>query len=148
MSIEKENIGHLPTGAKIYVASISGIALAVLLYCVATWKAVNLGQFLLYLVCGVYCCNTKVILPGITGTLSVNYLFILASATGLPRQTVAVGCTSGVARLFWAARKRPRNVPILFVWMPSLVDWQIAAGNDFCCTGSTRVHHYRFATSR
>jgi hypothetical protein len=31
-------------------------------------------------------------------------------------ETVLIGCTSGVAQLFWAATKRPRHVQVLFTF--------------------------------
>jgi diguanylate cyclase (GGDEF)-like protein/putative nucleotidyltransferase with HDIG domain len=127
MSVEKENIGHLPLGAKLYVASLSAVAVAILVWCCAVWRPVNMGQFVLYMVCGMLCSNMKVCLPGITGTLSVNFLFILASATELSLpQTVAVGCTSGVTQLFWTARKRPRNVQVLFTFASMTISSALA----------------------
>ncbi len=127
MSVEKHNIGHLPRGARVYVACISAVAVAIVAYCRTVWQPVNMGQFLLYLVCGILCSNMKVRLPGITGTLSVNFLFILASATELSLpQTVAVGCTSGVAQLFWTARKRPRNIQILFTFASMTISCALA----------------------
>jgi len=128
MGVEKQNIGHLPVAARVYVAGISAIALATAAYSLATWQNVRMGQFLLYLACGILCSNMKVYLPGITGTLSVNFLFILASATELTlSQTVAVGCTSGVAQLFWTARKRPHNVQILFTFASMTISSALAS---------------------
>jgi diguanylate cyclase (GGDEF)-like protein/putative nucleotidyltransferase with HDIG domain len=81
------------------------------------YRPLHTGQFLFYLVCGIVCSNLKVSLPGVTGTLSVNYLFILVSVTELTLpETVLIGCTSGVAQLFWAATKRPRHVQVLFTF--------------------------------
>src|SRR5690349_9731284 len=100
MEAEKKNLGHLPVPARAYILAVTATALAVSAYSATTWQTVKMGQFVLYLVCGVLCSNLKVGLPGITGTLSVNYLFILAAVTDLTlAQTVAIGCTSGVAQL-------------------------------------------------
>jgi diguanylate cyclase (GGDEF)-like protein/putative nucleotidyltransferase with HDIG domain len=108
----------------------------------------NLGPFLLYLACGVACSNFKVSLPGVTSTLSVNYLFILIGAAELSAgQTVCIGCASGVAQLFLSARKRPRTVQVLFSfasqsvcsvltslayhnpWMPQAVAFRLLAAS-------------------
>jgi putative nucleotidyltransferase with HDIG domain len=63
------------------------------------------------------CSNFKVSLPGVTGTLSVNYLFILISAAELSTaQTVSLACASGMAQLFLSARKRPRMVQAVFAF--------------------------------
>ncbi|HYW42576.1 MAG TPA: HD domain-containing phosphohydrolase [Bryobacteraceae bacterium] len=114
MSVEKTNIGHLPRAARVYIACL-GVAAVGAAACAATaWRPVQ-GEFFFYLVCGILCSNMKVWLPGITGTLSVNYIFILASATELCLpQTVLIAMMSGVAQLFSAARKRPRTVQIAF----------------------------------
>ena len=117
MSVEKKNIGHLPVAARLYVLAVTCAAVAVAGYSATTWLNIHMGQFLLYLLCGILCSNLKVGLPGITGTLSVNYLFILAAVTDLTlAETVAIGCLSGVAQLVLRARKRPRSVQVLFAF--------------------------------
>ena len=117
MGAEKKNIGHLPLDARVYILAVTVAALAVSGYSASVWRTADMGQFLLYLACGILCSNLKVCLPGITGTLSVNYLFILAAITDLSlAQTVAIGCTSGVAQLVLRARKRPRGVQVLFAF--------------------------------
>src|ERR1035437_5814831 len=117
MGVEKKDLGHLPQTARVYILAICAAALAVAGYSASGWRTVHMGQFLLYLVCGILCSNLKVGLPGITGTLSVNYLFILAAITELTlAQTVVIGCVTGVAQLVLKARKRPRGVQVLFAF--------------------------------
>jgi diguanylate cyclase (GGDEF)-like protein/putative nucleotidyltransferase with HDIG domain len=117
MGVEKKNLGHLPLAARVYIVAVTGVALAVAGYGAGGWRTVHMGQFFLYLACGVLCSNLKVGLPGITGTMSVNYLFILAAVTDLTlAQTIAIGCTSGVAQLVLRARKCPRKVQVLFAF--------------------------------
>ena len=113
--MDKKDIGHLPVHARVYVAAMNVVALAVAGRCIANWQATHLGQFLLYMGMGILCSNLKVCLPGITGTLSVNYLFILTSVAELTLpQTGAIACSSGIAQLFLSARKHPRWVQIQF----------------------------------
>lgn len=115
MDVEKKDIGHLPLAARVYISSLSTTAIAVASACAPAWQSGHAGQFAFFLACGILCSNMKVWLPGVTGTLSVNYIFILTSATELCLpQTVAIGVISGVAQLFWVARKRPRTVQIVF----------------------------------
>ena len=117
MGVEKKNLGHLPQTARIYILAVCGAAVAVGGYSATEWRSVHMGQFLLYMACGILCSNLKVCLPGVTSTLSVNYLFILASITELTlAQTIAIGCTSGIAQLVLKARKRPRGVQVLFAF--------------------------------
>jgi diguanylate cyclase (GGDEF)-like protein/putative nucleotidyltransferase with HDIG domain len=117
MAVEKKDLGHLPLAARVYILAVMAVALAVAGYSASGWRTVHMGQFFLYLVCGILCSNLKVGLPGITGTLSVNYLFILAAITELTlAQTVVIGCVTGVAQLVLKARKRPRSVQVLFAF--------------------------------
>ncbi len=117
MGVEKKNLGHLPLPAKSYIGALTLASLGVVVYCAITWRTANMGQFLLYLVCGIMCASMKVWLPGITGTLSVHYLFVLASVTELTLpQTVIIGSLSGVSQLFWSARSRPNSVQVLFAF--------------------------------
>ena len=117
MGVEKKNLGHLPQTARIYILAVCAAAVAVGGYSATEWRSVHMGQFLLYVACGILCSNLKVCLPGVTSTLSVNYLFILASITDLTlAQTIVIGCTSGIAQLVLKARKRPRGVQVLFAF--------------------------------
>src|ERR1039458_6418139 len=110
MEAEKKDLGHLPPAAKVYILAVCGVALAVGGYSASEWRTVHMGQFLLDLAGGILCSNLKVGLPGVTSTMSVNYLFILAAITDLTlAQTVVIGCTTGVAQLVLKARKRPRR---------------------------------------
>ena len=120
--VDKKDIGHLPMAARAFIAAISVVALAITGHCATHWQSTQMGPFFLYLGMAVLCSNLKVSLPGITGTLSVNYLFSLAAVVELTlAQTVAIGCCSGVAQLFLSARKRPRWVQILFAMAGQIV---------------------------
>ena len=114
MATEKSNVGHLPQAAKLYIGALCAAALAAAIGSGGSWQLVR-GEFFFYLVCAILCSNMKVFLPGVTGTLSVNFIFILASATELSLpQTMIIGMTSGVAQLCLAARRRPRRIQIAF----------------------------------
>src|ERR1035437_6174681 len=117
MGVEKKDLGHLPQTARVYILAICAAAVAVVGYSATEGRSVHMGQFLLYVACGILCSNLKVCLPGVTSTLSVNYLFILASISELTlAQTIAIGCASGIAQLGLKARKRPRGVQVLFAF--------------------------------
>ena len=132
MSVDRDNIGHLPVAATAYVWTIVLAAAVVLGYCAPVRQPAEAGEFVFFLLCGILGSNLKVWLPGVTGTLSVNYIFILASATELGfRETVAIGVLSGVAQLFWSARKRPTWVQVVFT----------AASMALCCALTFDVYH-------
>jgi diguanylate cyclase (GGDEF)-like protein/putative nucleotidyltransferase with HDIG domain len=135
MSVEKKDIGHLPWPAKVYIFCLCTAAVAVVFASVSASRPGDTAEFLFLLACGVLCSNLKVWLPGITGTLSVNYIFILTSATELSlAHTIAIGTLSGVAQLCWAARKRPRGVQVLFT----------CASMVLSCTLTHKAYHAGF----
>ena len=68
--------------AKIFFAMVSIIGWAALCVQIADWESDNLLRFSLYLVVFLIASGMKVWLPGITGTMSVNYVFVLL-AVGL-----------------------------------------------------------------
>ena len=115
MSVEKKDIGHLPGPAFLYILCFGTAALGVVYLSVLAWQPAQLTQFLFLLICGIYGSNLKVHLPGVTGTLSVNYIFILTSVTELALPyTLAIGALSGMAQLYLAARKRPTAAQLVF----------------------------------
>ena len=130
MSGDKKNIGHLPGRAKLYMMLLSIAATLAIAYSLSFSQARPSGQFLLYLVCAVLGANLKVALPGITGTLSVNYIFILTSVTELSlTETILIGCIGGVSQLYWGARKRPVSVQVMFTLasmaISSALPWEV-----------------------
>jgi len=70
-------------------------------------------KFLCYLVVAVGASRLKVNLPGITGTMSVNFLFILLGILELSfAETLALGCVAILTQCFY--RDRPRFVQVIF----------------------------------
>src|SRR6478736_8526969 len=72
-------------------------------------------RFVCYLVVAVMASGLKVQLPGIDGTMSVNFLFILLGVLELSLpETLVIGCTATLVQSVWQARKRIDPVKILF----------------------------------
>ncbi len=70
-------------------------------------------KFLCYLLVAVTASRLKVNLPGITGTMSVNFLFILLGILELSfAETLALGCAAILTQCFY--RDRPRMVQVIF----------------------------------
>jgi diguanylate cyclase (GGDEF)-like protein/putative nucleotidyltransferase with HDIG domain len=74
------------------------------------------ARFIYYLLLGLLSSGLKVRLPGLgEGTLSVSFLFILASLIELgPLQTMAIGVGAAVVQIYWHATKRPPLHQVLF----------------------------------
>jgi PAS domain S-box-containing protein len=79
------------------------------------WQPAGMVRFICYLSLAVPASCLKVRLPGITGTMSVLFVFLLAGIVdlGLP-ETLLIGVICVVVQSFWHARLRPRPVQLVF----------------------------------
>src|SRR5215212_5603284 len=79
------------------------------------WQPGDLAPFFCYLALAVPASCLKVRLPGITGTMSVLFVFLLAGIVdlGLP-ETLLIGTICVVVQSFWHAKLRPRAVQLVF----------------------------------
>src|ERR1700729_3680811 len=75
----------------------------------------DLPRFLCYSLLALLSGGLKVSLPGVTGTMSVNFLFILIGVAelNLP-QTLVLGLSAALAQTFWRAKKRPTIIQVIF----------------------------------
>src|SRR5260221_7184157 len=75
----------------------------------------DLPRFIAYFVLAMLSSGLKISLPGVTGTMSVNFLFILIGVAelNLPA-TLTIGLCSPLVQCFWHAKKRPTAIQILF----------------------------------
>src|SRR5580692_3989592 len=103
----------LQTKAFVGVASFCG--LVTLGYALGHWQSHDPARFLCYLAVAVLASGLKVQLPGIDGTMSVNFLFILLGVMELSlSETLVIGCTATVVQSLWQARNRPDPIKVLF----------------------------------
>ncbi len=74
-----------------------------------TWR------FAAYFLLALFSSGLKVSLPGVTGTMSVSYIFILTGVAELTEgQTFMLGLTSALVQIYWKAKKRPKIHQVLF----------------------------------
>ena len=72
-----QNWRGLTPGAKLLISLVVAAGTGVLLYGAIHPTSKNIAQFICYLLIAILASRLKVNLPGITGTMSVNFLFIL-----------------------------------------------------------------------
>src|SRR5215813_5931131 len=100
---------------KLFVGITACSGIAALGYALAHWQSQDLVRFVCYLAVAVLASGLKVQLPGIDGTMSVNFLFILLGVMELSLpETLVIGCAATLVQSVWAARKRVDPVKILF----------------------------------
>jgi len=84
-------------------------------YALLHWESHDLMRFACYLAVAILASGLKVQLPGIDGTMSVNFLFILLGVLELSLpETLVIGCTATLVQSVWQARKRLDPVKVLF----------------------------------
>src|SRR5208337_4809942 len=73
----------------------------------------NISEFLCYLGIAILASRFRVTLPGITGTISVNFLFILLGIMELSfSETLLLGCVSILVQCW--QRRRPSAIQVTF----------------------------------
>ena len=101
--------------ARLYISFVIITGLAVIAYGASSWHSDNLPMLVMYLFITMLAASLKVSLPGVTGTMSVWFLFVLIGFTELSLgETLVLGCGAAVFQCFWHAKTRPRLVQISF----------------------------------
>ncbi len=111
----KPEADGLSLQTKAFVGITASIGVVVLVSSLAHWQSHDLVRLACYLAVAVLASGLKVQLPGIDGTMSVNFLFILLGVLELSLpETLLIGCTASLVQSVWQARKRIDPVKVLF----------------------------------
>src|SRR5215472_1077792 len=101
--------------AKSYIALVIASGALLLMLAAGSWSSANLRQFAIYLGLAALASALKVRIPGMEGTISPNFLFLLLGMVALPFSQVAVmSLAAALVQSFWASAKRPRLVQVAF----------------------------------
>ncbi len=100
---------------KVYVSAISLIGFGMMAACLYRWESQDLPRFYCYLVLSALAAGLKVNLPGIKGTMSVGFLFVLLGISQLgPAETIVVGCAGVLVQCFWRPKRPPKVIEVVF----------------------------------
>jgi len=111
----KPETDGLSLQTKAFVGITVSLGIVVLGHTLLHWQSQDLMRFACYLVVAVMASGLKVQLPGIDGTMSVNFLFILLGVLELSLpETLVIGCTASLVQSVWQTRKRLDPVKVLF----------------------------------
>ena len=101
--------------ANVYIGLIVGGGAFAVYRAVCGWHSDDLPRFLCSLALCVVASGLKVNLPGIQGTMSVNFLFILIGVNQMSlSETMAIGCAGTLAQSIWKAKTRVKGIRLLF----------------------------------
>lgn len=113
MSSSSESPKGLPVTAKVFIVLVVSGGASVLAWAAAHPVSRDTPQFVCYFVIALLASLLKVHLPGITGTMSVNFLFILLGVFEFSlSETLLLGCGALLVQCFY--RDRPRLVQVAF----------------------------------
>src|SRR5580692_7902387 len=111
----KPETNELSLTTKLFIGVTAVIGLTTLGLSLSHWESRDPVRFICYLVVAILASGLKVQLPGIDGTMSVNFLFILLGVMELSLpETLVIGCTATLVQSVWQARKRLDPVKVLF----------------------------------
>jgi PAS domain S-box-containing protein len=101
--------------ASLFVGLVTILGSVILGAGVLHWQSDQPARFLTYLAVALVVSGVKVPLPGITGTMSVNFLFILIGILDLSLpETLAIGCSAAAAQSVFRTKSPPTLVKTAF----------------------------------
>src|SRR5579871_6425028 len=98
-----------------YIGLVTAAGTASVAYSLAHWHTQDLARYLFYCAIALVASRMKVALPGVNGTLSMNFLFVLVGISDLSLgETMVMGCLGMLVQSLFNTRQRPRPVQVLF----------------------------------
>ncbi len=89
-------------GTKVYICALALAAGLCFGLAIFHWQSTDLLKFLCYLVVALLASSLKIKLPGINGTMSVNFLFILLGVLELSfGETLVIGLAAVIVQCYW-----------------------------------------------
>ncbi len=105
----------MPFKARLFIAITAALGIAISTRAFAHPHGTDPVRFFCYLVIAILASRMKVRLPGIDGTMSVNFLFVLLGVLELSLpETLLIGCAAGLAQCLWTPWQPNRIAKIVF----------------------------------
>ena len=101
--------------AHLFIACMALAALACFGLGLRHWQSGDLAKFSCYLLVALLTSSLKIKLPGVNGTMSVNFLFILLGVLELSfAETLVIGTAAALVQSYWKSSKRLKPVHVVF----------------------------------
>ncbi|HEY6373521.1 MAG TPA: HD domain-containing phosphohydrolase [Candidatus Sulfotelmatobacter sp.] len=115
--------------ARAFIAAMALAGAICLALAFSHWRSSDPVKFACYLIAALLASSLKVALPGIEGTLSVNFLFTLLGILELSLpETLAIGLAATLAQFYWRPARRVKLVQLVFNLSQVTVSSAIAYG--------------------
>ncbi len=117
-------------GARMFIVGLALAGLPCLVYAGMHWQSDDPVKFGCYLLAALLAASLKVSLPGIEGTLSVNFLFTLLGILELSLpETLIIGLASTLAQFYWRPARKVKLVQLVFNLAQVTVSSSVAYGS-------------------
>jgi hypothetical protein len=106
----------VPANTKVYISLVSAAGIAAMAYAFLDppWPH-DLFRLFTYLLLSLLAATLKLRLPGLTGTMSIGFVFVLLGISELTLpETMLIACAGVVVQCLWRAKTRPAPVQVLF----------------------------------
>jgi diguanylate cyclase (GGDEF)-like protein/putative nucleotidyltransferase with HDIG domain len=105
----------LPAKARNYIGVTTLVGAAVVCMALARWESQDLVKFASFLLVAILSCGMRIRVPGITGTLSLTFMFVLFGIVELtPPETIVLGMLVTLIQCYWNRPVRPRLAQVIF----------------------------------
>ena len=105
----------MPLQARLYIGLTAAAGIAVLIAALLHGHFDEPVKFGCYLLIAVLASTMKVRLPGIQGTMSVHFVFVLLCIIELSLlETLIIGCAAALVQTLWKPERRPERVKLIF----------------------------------
>jgi putative nucleotidyltransferase with HDIG domain len=102
-------------GARAYIAGMALAALGCFAVAALYWQSTDTIKFVCYMAAALLASSLKVSLPGIEGTMSMNFLFTLLGILELSLpETLLIGLVRTLGQSYWSPARRPKPVQLVF----------------------------------
>jgi hypothetical protein len=116
MLVRSMAVADMNSKARLYIGATLLAGSVLMAYCLAQGAAAaHSNACLVYFSMALIASAVKVRLPGIQGTISLNFLFILVSVAVFTfAETVLMAAAASVIQCVWKSRRRPQVIQVLF----------------------------------
>src|SRR5690348_18036327 len=105
----------MPLKARLFIATVCVSGTLITAFALTQWRPEHVARALCFLAVSAIASALKVTLPTITGTMSVNFLFILIGIVELDfPSTLIIGCTGSLIQCLWKSKTKPRPFQVIF----------------------------------
>jgi putative nucleotidyltransferase with HDIG domain len=102
-------------GARAFITAMTVAGVVCFALAFAHWQSSDPVKFVCYLIAALLASSLKVVLPGIEGTLSVNFLFTLLGILELSLpEVLLIGLASTLAQFYWRPARQLKLIQLVF----------------------------------